>query len=174
MTLILKQLFNLLKLLNSDTGTTSICFGVVCGLILGFTPAFSPQTIFVIVVLLFFRVQAGAAFVSAFFFKIPAHLFDFIFHEVGKSILEIESLVGVYTTLYNMPIVPFTKFNNTVVMGSFMVALILSPFIFFLSKFLINKYRKTVVERFKKTKFFKALKATSLFKWYAKYDQLYS
>jgi hypothetical protein len=47
------------------------------------------------------------------------------------------------------------------------------PFVFVLSKYLVNKYRKSVLERFKQTKFWKAVKATSLYKWYFKYDELY-
>lgn len=173
MTLILKQIFSLLKLLNSDTGENQIAMGIAMGLILGFSPVFSLQTVLVFICLFFFRIQMGAAFVSAFFFALIAYIFDPLCNSLGQVVLELEFLKGFYTTLYNMPIVPFTKFYNSIVMGSFVVALILFPFVFLGSKILIKKYRKTVVEKIKDTKFFKALKATALFKWYAKYDALY-
>ena len=60
MTLLLKQIFQLLKLLNSEKGTTQIAWGVALGFVLGMTPAFSLQTILVLLLLLFFRVQIGA------------------------------------------------------------------------------------------------------------------
>ena len=41
MTLILKQMFSLLKLLNSETGTNQIAAGVALGFIMGMAPAFS-------------------------------------------------------------------------------------------------------------------------------------
>ncbi|MBL6989463.1 MAG: TIGR03546 family protein [Bacteriovoracaceae bacterium] len=173
MTLILKQLFAFLKLLNSDKGTNQIAAGISCGLILGFIPAFSLQTLVVFFILFLFRIQIGAAFLSAFFFAIPAYLLDSLFHKVGAAVLEVESLTPLYTKLYNMPILPFTKFNNSIVMGSFIVALALFPIVFLLSKVLVAKYRQLVVEKLKQTKWFKALKATSLYKWYYKYDQLY-
>jgi uncharacterized protein (TIGR03546 family) len=69
-----------------------------------------------------------------------------------------------------MPIIPFTRFNNTIVMGSGIVAILLSPFIFVGSKWLVTKYRVAVVERFRETKLFKIWTKTSLYQWYYKYD----
>ena len=64
-------------------------------------------------------------------------------------------------------------FNDSVVMGSGVVSLLLSPLIFFLSRALVRKYRVAVVERIKQTKLWKAVKATSLYNWYYTYDKLY-
>ena len=173
MTILLKQFFQLFKLLNSDTGTNQIASGVAAGFILGMTPAFSLQTILVVFCIFFFHIQMGAAFLFAAFFKFPAFLLDGVFDSVGSAVLEMSSLHGLFTSLYNMPIIPFTRFNNSVVMGSGIVAILLSPIIFLIAKALIIKYRVSVVERFKQSKFFKALKATSFYKWYVKYDDLY-
>lgn len=173
MTLILKQLFGLLKVLNSDTGENQIAAGFACGLIMGFAPALSLQTLLVFVIIFLFRVQAGAAFASAFFFALVAYIFDPFFDTIGQQVLEMQALAGIYTTLYNMPILPFTKFYNSVVMGAGVVSVALFPVVFFVSKIMIKKYRATVVAKFEQTKFWKAVKATGLYKWYAKYDQLY-
>lgn len=173
MTLLLKQFFQLFKLLNSETGTNQIAWGIAFGFVLGMTPAFSLQTILVVLILLFFRVQIGAAMISAFFFKFMAFLLDPLFHAVGATVLSSESLTPMFTSLYNMPIVPWTRFYNTIVMGSGVLALLLSPLVYFASLYLVKKYRVAVYERFKKTKFFKALKATSFYKWYVKYNEFY-
>lgn len=173
MTLLLKQIFGFLKLLNSDQGTNQIASGIAFGLILGFAPAFSLQTLLVIFCLFFFRVQIGAATLSAFFFAFPAYLFDPFFHKIGVIILEQDSLRPLFTTLYNLPIIPFTKFYNTVVMGAGVVSILLFPVVFIISKKLIEKYRITVVARFKQTKFWKAVQATSFYKWYVSYDNIY-
>jgi len=76
MTLILKQLFALINLLNSDTGTNQIAAGFACGLILGFAPMLSLQALLVFICLFLFRIQIGAALVSGFFFAFIAWLFD--------------------------------------------------------------------------------------------------
>jgi uncharacterized protein (TIGR03546 family) len=170
MTLLLKQLFAFFKLLHSENGNNQIAWGMALGFILGMTPALSLQTLLVFVCLLLFRIQMGAAFIAAFFFKFIAFLLDPVFHHVGLWALNIEALSPTYTTLYNMPIIPFTRFNNTIVMGSGIVAILLSPFIFVGSKWLVTKYRVAVVERFRETKLFKIWTKTSLYQWYYKYD----
>lgn len=173
MTFLFKQIFSFLKLLNSDTGSNQIASGIACGLILGFAPALSIQTFFVIAVIFLFRIQIGAAMIFAFFFSFVAWLVDPISHELGMTVLEMESLRPLFTEMYNMPLIPFTKFYNSIAMGSAIVSLALAPFVFVGSKILIQKYRDTVVARFKETKLWKAVKATSFYSFYAKYDELY-
>ncbi|KYG65849.1 TIGR03546 family protein [Bdellovibrio bacteriovorus] len=173
MTLLLKQIFNFFKLLNSDTGTKQLAAGLSLGLILGFAPFLSIQTLIVIAIIFVFRVQIGAAFLSAFFFKFVAFLFDQPAHYLGKAVLEMESLRPLFTTMYNIPFVPMTRFNNTIVMGSMIVSILLLPFAYFGFQALIIKYRATVVARFKGTKAWKAFAATKVYNWYTTYDKLY-
>jgi uncharacterized protein (TIGR03546 family) len=173
MGLLLKQLFGLIKLLNSDTGTNQIAAGIAAGFVLGMTPALSLQSLLIFICLFFFRIQIGAAFLAAFFFSFMGFLLDPVFHIVGTWALENSSLKSTWTLLYNMPIVPMTRFNNTIVMGSGLVSLALFPFVFVLGRSAIVRYRITIVERIKQTKIWKAQQATSLYKWYYSYDQLY-
>jgi uncharacterized protein (TIGR03546 family) len=171
MGLILKQIFAFIKLLNSDTGTISLAAGMTCGFILGMTPSLSLHSLIVFLILFFFRIQIGAALLTAFFFKFIAFILDPAFHAIGTKVLEIESLQGLYTSLYNMPIIPFTRFNNSIVMGSAVITFALSPLVFILSRLFIIKYRVIVVARFKETKIWKAIEATKFYQWYYKYDQ---
>ncbi len=171
MGLILKQLFAFIKLLNSDTGNISLAAGMTCGFILGMTPVLSLHSLLIFLILFFFRIQIGAALIMAFFFKFTAFLLDPIFHSVGKQVLEMESLKGLFTTLYNIPLIPYTRFNNSIVMGSAVITFLLAPIVFLLSQYFIVKYREIVVARFKETKLWKALQATKFYQWYYKYDQ---
>ncbi|MCK6596277.1 MAG: TIGR03546 family protein [Bacteriovoracaceae bacterium] len=171
MGLLLKQIFAFIKLLNSDTGNISLALGMTCGFILGMTPVLSLHCLLVFLLLFIFRIQIGAAFVVAFFVKFIAYLMDPVFDSVGQSVLSMPALQSVFTTLYNMPIVPYTRFNNSIVMGSAVVTFVLSPFIFLLSQQFIVKYREVIVARFEKTKLWKLIKATSFYQWYYKYDQ---
>lgn len=173
MGVLLKQIFGLIKLLNSETGQNQIAAGIAAGFILGMTPAFSLQTVLVIILVLLFRVQMGAVLISSFFFAFMAYLLDPVFHSVGQNILQTNSLQPIFTSMYNMPILPFTRFNNTIVMGSAAVTIALFPVIFIISRVLIFKYQDKVLRRFKDSKFWKFVKATSLYKWYQKYDELY-
>jgi uncharacterized protein (TIGR03546 family) len=160
-------------MLNSETGTNQIAWGVAAGFVLGMSPTLSLQTLLVFLLILIFRIQAGAAFLAAFFFKFVAYLLDPLFADIGAGVLEMASLRELFTTMYNMPLVPLTRFNNSVVMGAGVVSVFLMPVIFFGSKFLIGKYREQVVNRYQQTKFWKLVKATSFYKWYASYDSMY-
>ena len=173
MTLLLKQIFAFFKLLNSETGTNQLAAGLACGLILGFSPMLSIQAFFVLFLIFFFRIQMGAAFLSAFFFKFVAFLFDPLADTLGRAVLEAPSLRPLFVTMYNMPLVPLTRFNNSIIMGSGLVGLILVVPAFFVFKILIVKYRLTVVARFKGTKIWKAFIATKFYNWYTTYDKLY-
>ena len=171
---LIKQFIQLIRLLHSETSSHQIAWGIALGFVLGMTPSFSLQTILVFLILICFRVQMGAALLAAFFFKFIAYLLDPVFHIVGASVLETKSLEPLFTSLYNTPIVPWTRFYNSIVMGSGVLSLLLTPFIFFISLWLIKKYRQLIFERSKKSKLFKFLKATTLYQWYRKYNEYYS
>ena len=173
MTLILKQLFSLIKLLNSDTGTNQIAAGISCGLILGFAPMLSLQALLVFICMFLFRIQIGAAFVSAFFFAFIAWIFDPVSNAVGSSILEIETLRPLFTSMYNMPLVPFTRFYNSITMGAGVVSLMLTPLVYVFSKRLILSYRVNVVARFSNSRLWKMWAGTTLFKWYTTYEKIH-
>ncbi len=173
MTLLLKQLFAFFKILNSDTGTNQLAAGLACGIILGFSPLLSLQGLLVLVLCFFFRIQMGAAFLSAFFFKFVAYLIDPVSDSLGRAILENEGLRPTFVSLYNMPIIPLTRFNNYIVMGSGGIGFIFLIPGFFIFKKLVVQYRAIVVEKFKRTPVWKAWTATSFYKWYSTYENLY-
>jgi uncharacterized protein (TIGR03546 family) len=173
MTLLLKQIFAFLRLLNSDSGHNQLAAGLACGIILGFSPFFSLQTFIILIMVFFFRIQLGAALLSAFFFKFVAFLIDPLADFAGRIVLEIEGLRSLYVTLYNLPIIPLTRFNDSIVMGSFIIGVLLAIPGFFVFRKLIDQYRATVLARFQATKFWKAVKATKFYNWYATYENLY-
>lgn len=173
MTLLIKQLIQMIRMLHSENGTHQLAIGLTLGIFLGFSPFLSLQTFLILIILLVFKVQIGAAFLSAFFFKFIAYLTDPAADWLGRRTLEHSSLVELWTTMYNLPLLPYTRFNNSIVMGSFVLALIISPIIYFVFLQLIKQYRSRVVEKFENSKMWKAFKATPVYEWYLKYNNLY-
>lgn len=173
MSLILQQIFGFFKLLNSETGHNQIAAGIALGFVLGLSPALSLQSFLVFLLIFLFRIQLGAALLSAFFFKFAGYALDPIADPLGRWILELPSLRPLFVDLYNMPLVPLTRFNNSIVMGSGFLALALSPLLFIGSRLIILKYRTIIVARFQNSKLWKAFAATSLYKWYNTYQSLY-
>lgn len=173
MGLITKQIINLIRMLHSDTGQNQIATGLAFGVFLGFAPFVSIQTLLVLFIVFIFRVQLGAAFLSAFFFKFVAFILDPIADTLGRWALENPSFRDLWSFMYNTPFIPMTRFNNSIVMGSFIISLILCPILFFLFRYLIMQYRTQFVQRIEATKAWKAFKATKFYDWYAKYNDLY-
>ena len=173
MTLLIRQIISIIQLLHSDNGHSQLAWGLTFGMFLGFSPFLSIQTLLILFFVFIFRIQWGTAVLSAFFFKFIAFLIDPLADPLGRWILESTTLRPLWTQMYNMPLVPYTRFNNSIVMGSFAVALLLSPFVFLGFRALIIKYRSTIAAGFEQTKLWKSFKATKFYDWYRKYQNLY-
>jgi uncharacterized protein (TIGR03546 family) len=71
---------------------------------------------------------------------------DALIDAVGTALLRQDSLRDVWTSLYNMPVVPWTRFNNSMVLGSFVLGSVLLPLWIFLSV-MIRRSQKPVSEQ---------------------------
>ena len=115
---------------------------ITFGFILGLSPLLSLQGLLLLFGLFVFNFSWGVSILSTLFFAGVTYLFASFFHQMGEFILNIHALEGVFTFFYNSPLIPYTHFNNTVVMGSGFFALLFSPVVFFLSRALTEKYLK--------------------------------
>jgi len=75
-------------------------------------------------------------------------------------------LRGLWTSLYNTPIVPLTNFNNTVVLGSLAFALLLFLPLFFATRWAVTRYRATIGERVRQSRFYRAVMASKVYNVY--------
>lgn len=169
--LILNQLFKLVKLINSEKGKYQLAFGFALGMMLGLMPGLGLHTFFFIFLVCIFRINLGALMLSWVFFAVVAFPFDPLFHKLGYLILvDGEGLHAFFTKLYNTPLMPWTFFNNTVMMGSFIAGLVLFFPSVALFGFLIDKYRDSVRASVLGSRFYKALKGTKIYALYKKYE----
>jgi uncharacterized protein (TIGR03546 family) len=118
-------------------------------------------------------VNISAALVALTVFSLFAFLLDPAFHWVGYQILtNIDALKAFWTTLYNAPVAPLTRFNNTVVMGSFISALILFLPVYIGMKKFVVAYRAHVGSKVEKWKVYQWVKRSTLVQWYEKLRDL--
>ncbi len=163
----LKILKKFLKILNSDANPAQVAAGFAFGSVIGLTPFWSLHNAVVWILILLLRVHISSALVSTALFSVVGFFIDPLADTVGYLILaDLGLLHGVWTALYNMPIVPFTHFNNTVVMGSLVISLVLFIPIMFLMKRFVIVYRARLRQRLEKIKVFQILKASKLYQWY--------
>jgi len=121
----IKILRSIIKILNTDASPRGIAFGAVLGVFMGLVPGIAMKCVFFFLIMLF-RVNISFAFISAAFFAAVGLLLDPVSDKVGYYALNMEALLPFYTYLYNLPLVPFTNFYNTIVAGSFVFSIVFS------------------------------------------------
>jgi uncharacterized protein (TIGR03546 family) len=94
-------------------------------------------------------------------------LLDPLFDRIGLALLEAPGLRGLWTDWYNIPLLPYTNFNNSVTLGSIIFWVIAAVPVFFLSKRGIVHYRATYGERVLNSRFMKGLKASKVYNVYS-------
>lgn len=162
----ISMLANLLKALNSESGPGQIALAFSLALITGLTPLLSFHNLLILFLACIVRINFGAFILGTLFFSGLAYLLDPIFMSVGESLLLNESLQTFWTGLYQSNFWRITEFNNTLVLGSLVVALVLFLPVLLLSRWLVTTYRERVMTWVNTLKITKILKASSFYKIY--------
>ena len=158
----LKPLAKFVVALSGNVSRTQIAIGFSWGVLLGLLPAGSIFWIALFVISFFFRHHhASKALVLALLKLFSAALAP-LMDLAGWEFLHIEALQPVFTTLYNMPFVPLTRFNNTLVAGGLVSGLVLWPLVFSLVFFLIPVYRRKVAPVLRESRVLGAVKKLPL------------
>jgi len=169
----LKMIRDFLKVLRAGETPHQIASGFALGSILGFSPMLTLQGILVWLVILIFNVNLSAALLALTVFSLAAFLLDPVFHLLGYAVLvDVPSLQNLWTAMYNAPIAPLTRFNNTVVMGSFLAALVLAVPAYYGMKAFVVAYRQHIHSRVEKWKVFQVVKRSLLVRWYERIRDL--
>jgi uncharacterized protein (TIGR03546 family) len=169
----LKLLRDIIKIFQEGESPRQVALGFALGSIVGLSPSMNLQGIIVWILILILNVNLGAAVLGFTIFGLIAFIFDPLFHQLGFFLLtKLEILKGTYTFLYNAPVAPLSKFNNTVVIGSFVSALILFTPVYFGMKFFIVEYRKHLGAKVHKWKIYQAINKSTMYSWYQKIRNL--
>lgn len=159
----LNAIAKLLKILNSDADPAQISLALSFALLAGLPPTFSLHTIVILLVVFLLRVNLSAFFLGTAFFSGIAYLADPALHRIGLAVLTLDSLNGLWTGMYNSTVWRIMRFNNTVVMGSFIAAFVLFIPLFLVSNILIRSYRENVLAWVRKTRIMQAFFASRLY-----------
>ena len=165
--LLLKLLQSLIKALHSDGTPGQLAAGLVLGSILGLTPLLSLHNALVFALIIILNVSFPAAMLGWAIATPFGFILDPLFDAVGRAfLLDVTALRPLWTVLENVPVVPLTNFNNTVVLGSLITTLVLLVPLYFLAQWGVVRYRATVGERIRKSKIYQAITASKLYNVY--------
>jgi len=139
--------------LNGNLRKEQIASAWSWGLVLGLIPAGNVFWVILFILSFFFRHHHRTKIFLMVILKLLSFIIAPLVDLVGWEILHIESLQPLYTSLYNMPFVPFTNFNNTLVAGGMVIGIVLWLPVYFLVLRLIPLYReRKTIKPIKKTK----------------------
>jgi uncharacterized protein (TIGR03546 family) len=124
----------------------------------------------ILALILVLNVSFGGALLGWALFAPFGFLLDPVFDRVGRQLLlDTPSLQPMWTSWFNAPVIPYTNFNNSIVLGSFIVWLALSLPIFFAARYGVSRYRATLGERVRRSRFYNAVtasKAYNVYTWF--------
>lgn len=165
--LLLKLLQSLVKALHSEGTPGQLAAGIALGSILGLTPLLNLHNAVVFGLAIILNVSFAGAMLGWAVFIPVGFLLDPVFDMVGRALLlDVAALRPLWTAFYNVPVLPLTNFNNTVVLGSVVVALGLFVPLYFATRWAVTRYRATVGERIRNSKLYKAITASKLYNLY--------
>jgi uncharacterized protein (TIGR03546 family) len=167
---LLKLLQSLVKTLHSEGTPHQIAMGVALGAALGLTPIANVHNAVVLVILILFNVSFGAGLLGWALFTPVGFLLDPVFARVGRALLiDTPALRPLWTTMDHTPLVPYTNFGNTVVLGSVVGWLVLFVPIYLLARLAVLRYRSTFGERIREWRIVQAItasKAYNVWQWF--------
>jgi len=162
----IRAIAKILKVLNSESNPGQISLAVCLSMVAGLTPLMSPHNLIVIFLALILRVNLSAFILGLGLFTGFAYALDPMFDRLGLAVLTAESLKGLWTALYNSTIWRLEHFNNTIVMGSLLVSLVLFAPAYLVLNRLIFSYREHVLEYVKKTRIMQFFLGSKLYHAY--------
>ena len=163
---IIKLIQSLFGALHSEGTPGQLAAGIALGSIIGLTPLVNIHNAIVFAAIVLLNVSFAGGMLGWALFVPIGFLLDPLFDWIGHSLLLAPSLRGMWTSLYNTPVVPLTNFNNTVVLGSLVFAILFFIPLFFATRWAVVRYRATVGERVRRSKFYRALMASKVYNVY--------
>lgn len=167
---LLKLLQSLIKTLHSDGSPGQVAAGIALGACLGLTPLLNGHNLVVFALIVILNVSFGGGMLGWAMFTPLGFLFDPVFDWLGRLLLlETPALTPLWTGWFNTPGLPYSNFNNTVVLGSFVGWIVLAMPIYFLARRAIIRYRETLGARVRRSRFYQTItasKAYNVYRWF--------
>lgn len=163
----LKLISSLVKAFREGQTPGQIAAGFSIGVLIGLMPFWTLQAIFLVLVLFFVNLNLAAATLGILLADFAGYLLDPLFHDLGYFVLtQVPFLQNLWEKLYNLPIVPYTRFYNTVTLGSLLIGLLLTIPAYAGMKKLVLVYRGGLETRIKKWKIVRMVRGSKLVQWY--------
>lgn len=162
--------FNLIrqfiKGLVKENEPWQIGLGIAFGFALGIIPKANLTAQLIFLLMMCTKANVPFAILSIFLFSAFSPIIDKATDPIGYAILNLDFLYPIFLKLYNMPILPWTDFNNTVVIGGLTLGILLFYPVYLIGKKFGEAYKKTLRGKIVNSKIAKVLSGNPLLSWY--------
>jgi len=164
---LVKLIQSLVGALHSEGTPGQLAAGIVLGSFLGLTPLINLHNALIFAALVLLNVSFAGGMLGWALFVPIGFVLDPLFDWIGHTLLlDVSFLTPFWTSLYNTPVIPLTNFNNTVVLGSLAFALVFALPLFFVTRWGVARYRVTIGERVRQSKWYRTLMASKAYNVY--------
>ncbi|MCX5791591.1 MAG: TIGR03546 family protein [Elusimicrobia bacterium] len=157
-----------IKGLTTETEPPQIAAGVALGFLIGLLPKATLTVQLLLVLVMALRVNFPIALLAICATMPLNPLLDRLTDPLGYALLSAPALAPLWTQLYNMPVMPWTGFNNTVLLGGLVLGLALFAPVYFAARKGAAVYNERFKAKVMNSKLVKGLKGSWLFDWYFK------
>ena len=162
----LTLLAKLFKVLNAEAEPGQISAALCLSMFFAFMPFLTLQHLLLLLIVLVLRVNLTGFILGCLVFSAVAFLLDPLFHSLGMAVLSADALSGFWSMLYDSGLLRLTRFNNSIVMGGLVTALLLVLPLYFAANALIRRYRQHVMTWIQKTRIAQMVKGSRLYSVY--------
>ena len=154
----LKYIMSPLKIVNllrQNPSPNDIALGVCLAMFFGFTPLNGPMALLLAIFFFVFKMNGLSTLLTLPLFKIVYLLgVKSLCNVIGVSVLvKADALNGFWAWFTGLPVIALLGIDHTLVTGGFILAAVLSPAVFFISRALAIKVSAAAYGKIKNTKF---------------------
>jgi uncharacterized protein (TIGR03546 family) len=154
----------ILKILNSEETPWQVGLGFSLGTVIAVTPFFSPHNLLVLFLIMTLNVSFRSALAGLALMFIPGLALAPVSNKLGLILLtKSPGLVPFWTDFFNLPIMAFSKLNNTYTLGSLVLALLLFLPLTFAVRYFVIRYRRDLKDKIIRTRWYKVLSKSKVF-----------
>ena len=144
MLLILRPIRLALKALITEATPNQLAWGFALGVLIGLVPKGNLIAISLGIILAASRANLGVAAATILACSFLSPMLDPASDVVGGWLLSHPDLQSMWTSLYNKPLMPWTDFNNTVVLGSLTIGVLALYPLYRISHLAFDRYVERV------------------------------
>ncbi len=148
------------KLVEVFTGggsAESIALGFALGMMVGLMPKGNLTAAAVSLFILATHANLAAAALSGFAFSWAGVWTDPLAHRIGSAILTKPAWQQTFARIYELPLMPWTALNNTVVLGSLVLALVLFYPVYRITWLVFYRHQAPIAEKLREYRIDKLL-----------------